>query len=47
MHLFVRKLANELISLSNAVTSRDKRTNDSNQKTPEMNSSILFPAQTA
>ncbi len=29
IHPFVRKLANELISLSNAITSRDKRTNDS------------------
>ncbi len=29
MHPFVRKVVNELISLSNAVTSRDKRTNDS------------------
>ncbi len=32
MHLFVRKLSNELISLSNAVTSRDKRTNVSKGK---------------
>ncbi len=29
MQPFVRKVVNELISLSNAVTSRDKRTNDS------------------
>ncbi len=28
-YAFVRQVANELISLSNALTSRDKRTNDS------------------
>ncbi len=40
MHPFVRKVVNELISLSNAVTSHDKRMNDSKDSKDELINSI-------
>ncbi len=40
MQPFVRKVVNELISLSNAVTSRDKRTNDSKDSIDELINSL-------
>ncbi len=40
MQPFVRKVVNELISLSNAVTSRDKRTNNSKDSGGELINSL-------
>ncbi len=40
MQPFVRKVVNELISLSNDVTSRDKRTNDSKDSIDELINSL-------